>query len=167
MRRFQATVPEVELVIVCEDERHVWARLSRMPALLSVEPERNRAQLARGVPLLLHFTSAEKLATALIAATGDETHVEALREHAEQRGFRLTRDGLAGPEGSLRATADEAAIYRNLGLSPVPPEQREGRSLQPNGGDYGELVTQADICHVGPHAGFVAWNAGVRVDHGR
>ena len=69
----------------------------------------------------------------LLLATGSVSHVEALRDRADARGLDLnTLDG-----------DDEDSLYAQLGLWPVPPEQREaGAVLVEVGHARPELITR-------------------------
>jgi DNA polymerase (family X) len=74
--------------------------------------------------------------------TGSKAHNVALRQRAVDRGLRLSEYGLFrggegdDPErGERLAGADEAGVYRALGLAWVPPELRE---------DRGELAAAAE-----------------------
>jgi DNA polymerase (family 10) len=61
----------------------------------------------------------------LVQATGSEGHLRDLAAHAASKGFAL--NGAALWRGSqFVPTPDENAFYEALGLSPVPPELREG-----------------------------------------
>ena len=62
----------------------------------------------------------------LMLGTGGKPHLAALRQFAGARGLRLTDDGLVTAAGEALDSATEAAVYRGLGLHPIPPELREG-----------------------------------------
>ena len=84
-----------------------------------------------GWPVRITVAPAEARGPALIYTTGSPAHWTQLRQWAAGQGWELEpgglrpgRDGTAGdapaPDG------DEAALYRRLGLPPIPPELREG-----------------------------------------
>ena len=76
----------------------------------------------------LRIVPRESLGAALQYFTGSKAHNIALRDRAIQRGFKLNEYGLYRvDDGALVEGADEAAIYRALGLDWVPPELREHR----------------------------------------
>jgi len=88
------------------------------PGLLSFRP-------AGGSSASVRLAAAADFGVALVRATGSESHLARLAAHAERAGYLL------GPTGLSRAGAaipvpDEAALYRALGLSEIPPELREG-----------------------------------------
>lgn len=127
---------------------------------------------ARGWPVRVWVAHPAARATALLYATGSATHWAQLRERAARRGWRLEPAGLwpsaagkpaapaaAGPvrpgggrpasAGAARegTTDDEAALYRLLGLLPIPPELREGEGEigWAEAGRLPELVTVAHL----------------------
>jgi len=82
-----------------------------------------------------------RFGAAMVIATGSDAHVAALRARA----------GGLGTELEAIDAADEAALYRALGLPLLPPEVRDGTD-ELDGGDLSDLVTLADItgavhCH--------------------
>ncbi|HVP10127.1 MAG TPA: DNA polymerase/3'-5' exonuclease PolX [Phycisphaerae bacterium] len=69
---------------------------------------------------------AESFGSALQYFTGSKAHNVRLREIASRKNWKLNEWGLfAGPR--RLAGKDEPAIYKKLGLPPIPPEQREDR----------------------------------------
>jgi len=66
----------------------------------------------------------------LLQLTGAPAHLEALRSHAESRGWRLSTAGLQTPEGTLHPAPVEDDIYTTLQLQVVPAEIRHtGREV--------------------------------------
>jgi DNA polymerase (family X) len=79
-----------------------------------------------GTLLDLHCVPREDFAIALWRATGSIEHVELIMARAAGRGFSFDGDRLLAPGGERVPIPDEAALYRALGLAPIPPELREG-----------------------------------------
>ncbi|HEY8552642.1 MAG TPA: PHP domain-containing protein [Thermaerobacter sp.] len=129
---------------------------------------------AAGWPVRVWVAPRAARATALLYATGSTAHWTQLRERARQRGWRLEPGGLwpsaegqpaaqapapgpvpaaggrreaGGGSAGEGTTADEAAVYRLLGLAPVPPELREGEGeiAWAEAGRLPELVTVAHL----------------------
>jgi DNA polymerase (family X) len=69
---------------------------------------------------------AESFGSALQYFTGSKAHNVRLREIASKKRWKLNEWGLFSGTRRL-AGKDEPAIYRKLGLPPIPPEQREDR----------------------------------------
>jgi DNA polymerase (family 10) len=133
--------PAAREVVVCGAVRRWIEVVDRIVlAVATTDPAAVRERL-RGHPLgahcELHTAPPERFGAALIAATGSDAHVAALRA----RGLDL--DTAAG--------ADEAAVYRTVGLPPIPPEVRDG-SDELSGDDFTDLIRLEDIqgavhCH--------------------
>jgi DNA polymerase (family X) len=68
----------------------------------------------------------ESFGSALQYFTGSKAHNVRLREIASKKKWKLNEWGLFSGERRL-AGKDEPAIYKKLGLPPIPPEQREDR----------------------------------------
>jgi DNA polymerase (family 10) len=75
--------------------------------------------------LKIYLSDRRHFGAALLEATGSVSHVEALREHAKARGYRLDGKGLWKAR-KLIASGSEEDIYARLGLQFIPPELREG-----------------------------------------
>jgi DNA polymerase (family 10) len=158
-RRFEETLGELELVITAIDEEAVFQRLLRLPGVTRVDRAARRAQLAQGVPLIVHVAPPEHAGAELLFATGPEAHLHALSQLAHARGLELTAAGLtprtvrAG--GAITAGGEsEAAIYERLGVPPVPPELRGRRAQAVDEAEHGyeDLIAAQDIrglvhCH--------------------
>ena len=86
--------------------------------LLERKPGRARFRLSAGIDLVLHRAPPPRWGVALIEATGSPEHLAELRKR--RPGWTRLRHGRAKLE-------TEAAVYRELGLKPIPPELREGR----------------------------------------
>jgi DNA polymerase (family X) len=148
-RRFEEVLDELALVITTEDEEAVWQRIPRLSDVTRANRRERRAQLRQGVPLTVHCTSSEHAGARLLFTTGPESHLQALVQRAHERGLELTPSGLRplsapGPEDALGDS--EAALYRRLGLEPVPPELRRGPALPGDADSYADLLAPSDIC---------------------
>jgi DNA polymerase (family 10) len=80
---------------------------------------------AQGAPLRLTLAAPEAFGAAWLAATGNDTHFQALQSLAREQNLELRPDGLW--HGSVQQPSrEEADIYQRLGLPLIPPELREG-----------------------------------------
>ncbi len=89
----------------------------------------------------------------LVRATGTARHLGQLVAVAVERGFELDAAGLRR-HGAAVPCPDEATLYRQLALAPVPPELREGTDevARAAAGTLPRLVERADLqgfvhCH--------------------
>src|SRR5262249_40059934 len=129
-RRWSETVGDLAIVIETTASAAVVEHLAALPLVVSVRRRRAGAEatLAAGLVLRLSLVPADAWAPALIDATGSPAH---LRDLALGAGARA-RPWPPAPRAERRPrrrvpTADEADIYRALGLPPIPPELREGQ----------------------------------------
>ncbi|HKU43642.1 MAG TPA: PHP domain-containing protein [Polyangiales bacterium] len=151
-RRAQEILTQLDWVVIGGQREACWERLTRSTLVVRVDRERASAQTPEGVPIQIHFAEPERAGAALLAATGSVEHFAALVARAQGCGYALDASGLQTRDG-VRASADEASIYRELGLDYVPPEQRWGTRLPAAGsGELDELVRSGDVrgmvhCH--------------------
>jgi DNA polymerase (family 10) len=83
--------------------------------------------LLNGVPMDLSVVERGRFPLELFYATGSPEHVRDVERAARERGLVLTPGGLASRAGGRPlAVADEADLYRRLGMAPIPPELRDG-----------------------------------------
>ena len=143
LRRGEETMRELEFVVVGDLERAL-VHLSSLRQVLRVDVEKHVAHLTKGFVLTLHDARSSNLGNVLFLTTGSPLHVEAVRARAAERRMSLG-------DGEF---ADEAALYRSVGLSLVPPELRTGHAEvdEATCGDFADLIEPTDIlgmvhCH--------------------
>ena len=129
VRRRNEVVREVVVVLVTEGTpAELFRALGEMAGVDEVTGSDERQvtlRFASGTAARVIATPPANLGTVLVQATGSESHLQALAEHAASKGFTLNAAGLwRGRE--FVATPDEAALYEALGLAEIPPELREG-----------------------------------------
>jgi DNA polymerase (family X) len=149
LRRGQDTIGDVEIVAAASRAADAIAELLRDPDFSRVlhHTAERLYVLTDRLQIGVRLPPPGNAGAALLYLTGTPAHFEALQAHAATRGFRLTADGLQGPDGALQAAPDEHAIYAALGLPYIPPEIRDGaeelvRALR---GELPQLVTESDI----------------------
>jgi DNA polymerase (family X) len=149
LRRGQDTVGDIEIVAATTQPADAIAEVLRDPEFTRVL--HNTAErlylLTDRVQIGVRLPQPENAGATLLYLTGPAAHFEALQAHAAGRGFRLTAEGLQGPDGALQPAADEEAIYGALGLPFIPPEIREGAAEIAAAGrsELPRLVTVDDI----------------------
>lgn len=157
LRRGEETVREIEFVVVGDAERAL-RHVSSLRQVLRIDRSDLTAALSPGVRLKLHAVESASLGNALVFATGNAAHVNAVLERARERhvaidrventtcatsevGARSSFAGAAHAPASAAAPraigaatcvgqcfSSEAALYRVLGCNFVPAELRAGRS---------------------------------------
>ena len=149
LRRGQDTVGDIEIVAATSQPGEAIADLLRDPEFARVlhQTKERLYVLTDRMQIGVRLPPPENAGAPLLYFTGPAAHFEALQAHAATRGFRLTADGLQGPDGSLQAAANEEAIYTALGLPFIPPEIRDGAEeiIVASRGELPQLVSRADI----------------------
>jgi DNA polymerase (family 10) len=134
-------IGELSFVVQTDDFQNLvdaFQRYGGGTALIGGDASSAAFQLPSGVHVRLSGTTARHWGLSLLVATGSERHLERLFE----TGHDLT--ALARGRAGFKT---EAAVYRKLGLQPIPAELREGRDevKLAAAGRLPELVTTADI----------------------
>jgi DNA polymerase (family X) len=126
LRRFVATVGDIEVLAASPDPPRTVARLLSLPSVsdvLHAGPSKLVLRLNRD-ELTIRVVRPDAFVPMLARTTGSWEHVSALQARARRLGFTLTAEGFAGPAGS-RELHTEDELYEALDLAPVPPELRE------------------------------------------
>jgi DNA polymerase (family 10) len=129
VRRRVELVKDLVLVLVADTSpADVFRRLSQLPGVhefAGQDERRVTLRFAGGSSAQIVVTPGVNAGAVLVQATGSETHLRQLAEHAAAKGFAF--NGAALWHGSeFVPTRDEATLYERLGLTLIPPELREG-----------------------------------------
>jgi DNA polymerase (family 10) len=133
LRRFRATIGDLDILAATNDSGSVMAAFGRLPqveAVLLGGETKMRVRLLNGLEADLRCLERARWGTALQYFTGSQAHSVKLRELALKRGFSLSEYSLKREDGSEVLCAEEEEVYRRLGLPFVEPELRE---------DWGEI----------------------------
>jgi DNA polymerase (family 10) len=104
-RRWVDEPAHLAVVVASEHPATARERFAALPEIVAlVDPDTGIT--ADGIPIELVVAPPDALGTALVRATGPAAHLDAL--------------------GPLPIAADEASLYRRLGLAVPPPEIRDG-----------------------------------------
>ncbi|MDH7485402.1 MAG: DNA polymerase/3'-5' exonuclease PolX [Anaerolineae bacterium] len=130
LRRWRATIGDLDLLAAAQDSKPVMAAFTALPqvaeVLLSGETKTS-VRTHAGLQADLRVLPPDRWGTGLQYFTGSQAHNIALRELALKRGYSLSEWALKRPDGSELLCAEEEAVYSALGLSWIPPELREDR----------------------------------------
>ena len=148
----ERTQPELKQVTVAGDFRRGCELIADL-ALVAEAPSSVKKPIMLDVSSLKVYVADPKhFGAVLLQATGSPEHLEQLRALAEQKGMRLDPEGLH--RGRSVVAANEADIYRALGLPFIEPELREGRGEIERAlkGQLPKLVSDKDLhgilhCH--------------------
>ncbi len=128
-RRRKDTVGDLDILATARDPGAVSDRLAAYENTANVlvhGPTRTTVVLHSGLQVDLRVVADESFGAALMYFTGSKAHNIALRNIANDHGWKLNEYGLF--TGTRRiAGASEEETYEKLGLAFVPPELREDR----------------------------------------
>lgn len=157
LRRYEETVGDLDLVVVCAEPEGLARRLTADPNIQSAEtagPGWVRVRLTSGVSGDIYAADDRTFGAVLVWATGNFEHIRQLEGRLAAAGYRLTSQGLLGPEGHPVPAPDEQSVYDLAGWPYIPPELRSGaEEFAPDAaGRLKTLITPADIrgdlqCH--------------------
>jgi DNA polymerase (family 10) len=150
LRRWRETVGDIDLLVGVSRAGDVPEAFASFPEVAHVTGKgetKVSVELVDGTRVQLWVHPAERFGAALQYATGSQAHNVRLRELALDRGLSLSEHGFKAKDGSEILCAEEAEVYRQLGLPWIPPELREDRgeiqaALE---GRLPHLVTNEDI----------------------
>ncbi|MBI4665974.1 MAG: DNA polymerase/3'-5' exonuclease PolX [Nitrospinae bacterium] len=128
LRRGLETVKDIDIVSSSKKPEEVMERFIKYPGVTDVinhGPTKSSVRLDSGFQADLRVVADDEYAFALAHFTGSREHNTIMRGRAKDRGLKLNEYGLFKGEQRLDCV-DEAAIFKSLGLSFIPPEMREG-----------------------------------------
>jgi len=130
VRRGKDLVKDVDLVVASGEPARVMDFFVHMPVVDEVVLQgetRSQVRTRFGLGVDLRVVSREEFPCAWQYLTGSAQHNVRLRGRARERGLRLNEYGLFAEDERRLPVAEEADIYRHLGLEFIPPELREDR----------------------------------------
>ncbi len=151
IRRGRETVKDGDVLVASRDPEPVMDAVVGAPGVQDVigrGPTKTSVHLASGLQVDVRVVEPEAFASALVYFTGSKAFNVALRQRALDLGFSLNEYALRPLDGTPPpALADEAALFRALGLAWVPPELREdtGELALAASGGLPRLVEPADL----------------------
>ncbi|MCL4405485.1 MAG: DNA polymerase/3'-5' exonuclease PolX [Patescibacteria group bacterium] len=135
-RRRKETVGDLDMLVISTRPKAVMDAFISQPDVIEVIAHGNTKSSVRlkiGIDVDLRVVNAESYGAALAYFTGSKPHNVAMRQMAQDKGWKLNEYGLFRKSGKGwigLAGKTEEEIYEKLGLEYVPPEMRE---------DLGEL----------------------------
>lgn len=157
LRRRLETVDGIDVVAAVADRAapvlEAFLALPGAAHAAAVGEAAARARLADGLELRLRCVAPDEFIAAWVHATGSAAHLAALASRAAAEGLKLNEYGVWRGQARLEL-ADEAALYRALGLPFIEAELREDGSevAAAAAGVLPRLLLEADLrgcfhCH--------------------
>jgi DNA polymerase (family 10) len=156
VRRFEPTIGDLTLLAVAADPTPIFDAVLAVipPQDIRQRSERTLSVVYHREPVHILAVDPALAAVTLVLKTGNQAHLQQLRDRALNRGFSLAPDGLRRLKtGELVRCDAEADVYAALDLPYVAPELRHGLDeLEATGLAGHTLVTLDDIrgdlhCH--------------------
>jgi DNA polymerase (family 10) len=149
LRRAQDMVSDIEVVAASSDPSPALDAVGGLPDVdrLLYRSARRMYVLVNRAQIGVRFPEPDNAGSTLLYLTGSAGHFNLLRARAADRGWRLTSEGLHGPNGALRPARAEEEIYAALDLPLIPPEIRNGDDeiAAAERGALPQLLTVEDI----------------------
>ncbi len=130
LRRYKATIGDIDLVIASDNPRPVMDWFTRHPDVHQVKSQgtmKSSVILKNGVQVQLWSQPPARFGTLLQFVTGSKEHNVRLREYAQKKGWSINEQAITDAQGNEKYYADEAEMYTDLGMAYIPPELREDR----------------------------------------
>ncbi|GAB4323827.1 MAG: DNA polymerase/3'-5' exonuclease PolX [Candidatus Sumerlaeia bacterium] len=151
LRRRRETIKDADILVTTRAPAEVMRFFVELPeaaAVIAHGETRSSIRLASGMACDLRAVAESEFPFALMYFTGSKEHNVALRQRAQQLGFKLNEYGLF-PEGGDRSVRcrTEQDVFKRLGLAFIPPELREdmGEIEAAECGELPRLVEREDI----------------------
>ncbi|KTC64876.1 DNA polymerase/3'-5' exonuclease PolX (plasmid) [Legionella adelaidensis] len=130
IRRKVEVVTSLDFLICTEDFNTIIEHLSDQNELHHIIEQADdflHGVLWSGAILHLYNASKSFFGARLLMLTGNQKHLEELKQHAQNHSYQLNNKGLYKNEYKV-AGQSEKSIYTHLKLSYIEPELREGRN---------------------------------------
>lgn len=134
-RRGRETVGDIDLLCVAKDRDEVMNHFENFPGrsetIARGDEKKTKVSIrvASGFQVDLRLVEANQFGAALQYFTGSQAHNVHLRSLAKKAGLKVNEYGVFPDDQPNSLTgADEADVYRVLGLPWIPPELREDRA---------------------------------------
>jgi DNA polymerase (family 10) len=130
VRRHNEIVGDVDIVAVCKaDPQEVAESLANAAGVKRAKRDGEFVTITYVDEVCVDILCAapESAGYAVWRMTGNDAHVNAVRQLAVAKRIKLTDDGVISRGGKPVPTPSEAHFFRVLGLQEIPPELREGR----------------------------------------
>lgn len=158
LRRWRETIKDLDFVVTSTNPRLVMKTFIETPGVESVVAHgetKSSILLRGGIPVDLRVVTEAQFPAALVYFTGSRDHNIDLRGRAQRLGYKLNEYGLFPEKNGETAAAsvplaDEADLYKKLGLAWIPPELREaaGEIEAAENGTLPHLIETSDMIGV-------------------
>ena len=127
LRRRKETIGDIDILVTAKKGDAIMESFTTLPKVRSVVakgPTKSSIIYGPGINVDLRVVKDNEFAFASHYFTGSKDHNTEIRARAKRLGYRLNEYGLF-KSGKPTSCRDEAALFKKLGLSYIPPELRE------------------------------------------
>jgi len=149
LRRRREVIKDIDIVAASLSPKKVmdfFTSLDGVESVIAKGDTKSSIRLDSGINCDLRVVPDAQFPYALLYLTGSKEHNVALRTRAKAKVYKINEYGLFRGERNIKC-ADEAAIYKVLGLDYIPPELREdmGEIDAAERGELPTLVEDGDV----------------------
>jgi DNA polymerase (family 10) len=130
-RRRRETIGDLDILAICGKGCKVMDRFTGygdVAEVLARGETKSSVRLKCGLQVDLRVLEEGSYGAALHYFTGSKAHNVAIRERAKEKGLKVSEYGVFRAKDEKRLSgAEEADVFKAVGLSPIPPELREDR----------------------------------------
>ncbi len=152
LRRHKELIKDIDLLVSAKSKDAValmdtFASLPEVERIIAKGETKTSVLLKSGINVDLRVVEDSQFPYALHHFTGSAEHNTAMRSRAKKMNMKLNEYGLFKEDDMLVKCKDEAAIFKALGLSEIPPELREnqGEIEAAEKGKIPTLISEKDI----------------------
>ena len=130
-RRRRETIGDLDILAICGKGCKVMDRFAGygdVAEVLARGETKSSVRLKCGLQVDLRVLEEESFGAALHYFTGSKAHNVAIRERAKEKGLKVSEYGVFRAKDEKRLSgAEEADVFKAVGLPLIPPELREDR----------------------------------------
>lgn len=142
IRRKLELISELDFLVIAKNPKHCISKFTQhylVKEILSLDVNHACVLLKHGIKATLHLTNRENFSMVLLTSTGNQKHLDRLKEYASE-----TKVPLFERKKTYR---NESEIYKALKLSYIPPELREGYGeIEVSKNHQWSLIEEKDLC---------------------
>jgi DNA polymerase (family 10) len=150
-RRRRETIGDLDILAICGKGCKVMDRFAGygdVAEVLARGETKSSVRLKCGLQVDLRVLEEESYGAALHYFTGSKAHNVAIRERAKEKGLKVSEYGVFRAKDEKRLSgAEEADVFKAVGLPLIPPELREDRGeiQAAEKGKLPRLIERSDI----------------------
>ncbi len=130
VRRKKEMVQDIDILVATDFPKKVMEKIIDLPIVYQILQEKSDSLMVLntvGIKVDFRFVGKEHFITSLLYSTGDDHHIEKLRNLFQVQGVTMAGNGVFDKNNQLIDISSEIEIYEKIGLQYIPPELREDK----------------------------------------